>query len=59
MISLTRDGIHRDETEIIGGVDQHNAHLFLRDAEVTVSKRADGLREITLTVLTADDVIVG
>lgn len=59
MISLTRDGIHRDENEIIGGVDNHNAHLFLRDGEFTVTKRPDGLHEITLKVLTADDVIIG
>lgn len=59
MICVSSDGIHYNETQIVGGpIDKHVA-LRLRDTSVTVQRGDEGLTEVTVTLVTSDDVLIG
>lgn len=59
MICVTGDGIHYNEKQLIGGPADSNVPLRLLDEAVVVRKTKEGNTEISVTLTTDDDVLLG
>lgn len=59
MICVSSDGIHYNETQIVGGPGSKHVGLRLRDTSVTVRRGEEGLTEVTVTLVTGEDVLLG
>lgn len=59
MICVSEDGIHYNETQLVGGPSDSHVALRLRDTSVEVRRVEQGLAEITVTLVTSDDLLLG
>lgn len=59
MICVSEEGIHYNETQLVGGPNDHHVALRLRDTSVAVRRVENGLTEITVTLVTGDDLLLG